>query len=64
MSKEPIQIPRAVKLATLAREWGLHPRTLKRFIKSGELESVRLGPQLTLIPRDAAARFFEARRVK
>lgn len=35
-------------LQELARRWRVHPRTVKRRIKSGELEAFRIGTQIRI----------------
>jgi hypothetical protein len=56
--------PRPIELEVLAREAGLHPDVVRRFVELGLLEPMP-GPWRTpRFPRDAAARLARASRLR
>jgi excisionase family DNA binding protein len=48
--------PEALSVQTAAIVLQVSERTIRRRIKSGEIEAVRVGPKLLRIPRDVIAR--------
>ena len=53
-----------VQIEALAREAGLHPELVRRFVALGLLEPRGGTPQAPLFPRDAAARLARAARLR
>lgn len=53
-----------VQIDALAREAGLHPELVRRFVALGLLEPRGGAPQAPLFPRDAAARLARAARLR
>jgi excisionase family DNA binding protein len=46
-----------VSIADAAKQLGVHPRTLRRYIKDGKLTVLRLSPQIVRIRPEDIARF-------
>ena len=55
---------RAIEIDALAREAGLHPELVRRFLRLGLLETVGGTARAPLFPRDAAARLARAARLR
>jgi len=56
---------RTIDIEVLAREAGMHPDLVRRFVRLGLLEPVEpAGRGLQLFPRDAAARLARASRLR
>ena len=55
---------RAIEIDALAREAGLHPELVRRFVRLGLLETVGGTARAPLFPRDAAARLARAARLR
>ncbi len=53
-----------VQIEVLAREAGLHPQLVSRFVALGLLEPSGGTPRSPLFPRDAAARLARAERLR
>ena len=64
MRRRTAGAPALVEIEVLAREAGLHPELVRRFVQLGLLEP-RLGPDsVPRFPRDAAARLARAARLR
>src|SRR5215472_17686691 len=48
--------PKMLRVHVAARELGLHPLTVRRWIKQGKLQALRVGPEMR-IPRTEIERF-------
>jgi hypothetical protein len=55
---------RPVELEALAREAGLHPEVVRRFVRMGLIEPADPSRRPPLFPRDAAARLARAARLR
>ena len=59
MPQKPV--PEAVSIQRAALLLDVHEDTIRRWIRTGDLEAVRVGPKLLRIPRDVIARLRRAR---
>ncbi|MGZ4399047.1 MAG: chaperone modulator CbpM [Gaiellaceae bacterium] len=64
VSQRPTGATEAVGLDALAREAGLHPDLVRRFVRLGLLEQVGGTRAAPLFPREAAARLARAGRLR
>jgi hypothetical protein len=55
---------RPIEIDVLAREAGLHPELVQRFVRLGLLETAGGTERAPLFPRDAAARLARAARLR